>query len=80
MKSSQSKKICNILATDPGASLQGYSWKKLYYAYGGVFFYVMPLKQGAVLGPDNRDLMQRDNTNIISVYQIPIIRATPVHL
>jgi len=40
----------------------------------------MPLKQGTVLGPDNRDLMQRDNTSIISVYQIPIIRATSVHL
>jgi len=40
----------------------------------------MPLKQAAVLGPDNRDLLQRDNTNIISIYQIPIIRATSVHL
>jgi len=28
----------------------------------------MPLKQGPVLGPDNRDLLQRDNTGIISVY------------
>jgi len=37
----------------------------------------MPLKQGAVLCPDNRDLLHRDNTIIISVYQIPIIRATP---
>jgi len=26
------------------------------------------LKQSAVLGPDNRDLLQRDNTSIISVY------------
>jgi len=40
----------------------------------------MPLKQGPVLGPDNRDLLQLDNISIISAYQIPIIRATPVHL
>jgi len=33
-----------------------------------------------VLGPDNRDVLQRDNISIISGYQIPIIRATPVHL
>jgi hypothetical protein len=26
------------------------------------------LKQGAVLGPDNRDLLQRDITRILSVY------------
>jgi len=40
----------------------------------------MPLKQGPVLGPDNRDLLHLDNTSIRSVYQIPIIRAIPVHL
>ena len=38
------------------------------------------LKQGPVLGPDNRDVLQRDNISIIYGYQIPIIRATPVHL
>jgi hypothetical protein len=48
------------------------------------------LKQGTVLSSDNRDLMplgpeleaegQRDNTSIRSAYQIPIIRATTVHL
>jgi len=46
----------------------------------GMSFFGMPSKQGPVLGPDNRDLLQRDNTSIISVYQIPIIRATAVHL
>ena len=39
-----------------------------YMEHGDVFFWYAPLKQGAVLGPDNRDLLQRDNTSIISVY------------
>jgi len=42
--------------------------KGTYLEHGDVFFCVMPLKQGPVLGPDNRDLLQRDNTIIISVH------------
>jgi hypothetical protein len=57
-----------------------FSLKKLNTEYGDVFFCVMPLKQVAVLGPDNRDLLDRDNTRIIFLYEIRIIRATSVHL
>jgi hypothetical protein len=32
------------LAYDPDASLQGYTWKKLYIEHGDVFFYLMPYK------------------------------------
>jgi len=33
-----------ISANDPGASLQGYTRKKLFIEHGDVFFYLMPYK------------------------------------
>ena len=40
-----------MLASDPGATLHGYTRKKLYIEYGDVFFISCPIRN-AVPGPD----------------------------
>ena len=44
--------IC--LANDPGASPQGYIWKKLYIEHGDVFFYLMPSNREPQRAVSNR--------------------------
>ena len=41
----------SLFANDPGASLQGYIWKKLYVEHEDVFFISRPISN-AVPGPD----------------------------
>jgi len=42
--------ISFTLANDPGASLQGYTWKKLYYEHGDVFFVLCPWPRPGLYG------------------------------